>query len=66
MVAQWGDVDAGKLLELLIEYAPEPPFGVGRPELASAETRSAAESALEQEMPASLIQAAARRRGFIT
>jgi cyclohexyl-isocyanide hydratase len=66
MAAQWGNLETGKLLELLIEYAPQPPFGVGRPQLASAETRSMAESVLEQEMPTSLIQAAARRRGFIT
>ena len=66
MVAQWSNVESGKLSELLVEYAPQPPFEVGRPELASPETLSTAESILRQEMPVALIQAAARRRGFIT
>ena len=55
----------GKLAELLIEYAPQPPFGVGRPEHASSETLAAAESILKQEMPTEMVAAAARRRGFI-
>lgn len=65
MIGEWDGLETGKLAELLIEYAPQPPFGVGRPELASAETLAAAESVLKQEMPAALVEAAARRRGFI-
>jgi cyclohexyl-isocyanide hydratase len=65
MVGQWHSVEKAKLTELLIEYAPQPPFGVGRPDLASPETVGAAESILTDEMPAALIEAAARRRGFI-
>jgi cyclohexyl-isocyanide hydratase len=46
MVSQWNGLEKGKLAELLIEYAPQPPFGVGRPELASPETLAAAASIL--------------------
>lgn len=65
MIGRWRGSENGRLAELLIEYAPQPPFGVGRPELASPETLAAAESILEQEMPAALVEATARRRGFI-
>ncbi|MGH7260658.1 MAG: DJ-1/PfpI family protein [Nitrospiraceae bacterium] len=65
MVGKWDGLEMGKLAELQIEYAPQPPFGVGRPELASPKTLAAAESILKQEMPAALVEAAARRRGFI-
>jgi cyclohexyl-isocyanide hydratase len=65
IIGKWGGLENGRLTELLIEYAPQPPFGVGRPELASPETVTAAESILKHEMPAALVEAAARRRGFI-
>jgi cyclohexyl-isocyanide hydratase len=65
MIGKWHGLEKGQLTELLIEYAPQPPFGVGRPELASSGTLAAAESILEQEMPAALVETAARRRGFI-
>ena len=65
MIGKWNGLEKGKLGELLIEYAPQPPFGVGRPEIASPETLAAAESILKQEMPAALVEAAARKRGFI-
>jgi cyclohexyl-isocyanide hydratase len=66
MIAKWDGLEKGKLTELLIEYAPQPPFGVGRPELASPETLAAAESILKQEMPIARVEGAARRRGFIS
>jgi cyclohexyl-isocyanide hydratase len=65
MVGKWDGLEKGKLAELLIEYAPQPPLGVGRPEHASSETLAAAESILKQEMPTEMVAAAARRRGFI-
>jgi cyclohexyl-isocyanide hydratase len=65
MIGTWDGLEKGQLAELLIEYAPQPPFGVGRPELASSGTLAAAESILAQEMPAALVATAARRRGFI-
>jgi hypothetical protein len=53
------------LAELLTDYAPQPPFGVERPDLAPPETVGAAASMLTDEMPAALIETAARRRGFL-
>jgi cyclohexyl-isocyanide hydratase len=64
MIGEWHGVETGRLTELLIEYAPQPPFGAGRPEFASRETLAAAESILEAEMPASVVEEVARRRGF--
>jgi cyclohexyl-isocyanide hydratase len=64
MIGRWDGLDKGKLTELLIEYAPQPPFGVGRPELATPEALAVAESILKQEMPIARVEAAARRRGF--
>jgi len=40
----------GRMIELIMEYAPEPPYGSGRPELADAQTLAAARAALEQAM----------------
>jgi cyclohexyl-isocyanide hydratase len=65
MVGAWYSQDAGRFAELLVEYAPQPPFGIGRPELAPPELLATAKPILEQEMPTALIEAAARRRGFI-
>ena len=42
--------DAGRLIELIMEYAPQPPFGTGRPDLADAQTLAAARGALQQAM----------------
>ncbi|MGP8434980.1 DJ-1/PfpI family protein [Paraburkholderia fungorum] len=43
--------DKGKLFELLFEYAPQPPYGTGRPELASRETLESARALLHHLMP---------------
>jgi cyclohexyl-isocyanide hydratase len=64
MIGVWNGAENGRLTELLIEYAPQPPFGVGRPELAPPQTLAAAEPILEREMPRALVEEAARRRGF--
>jgi cyclohexyl-isocyanide hydratase len=37
LVAELADVTLAQQIELALEYAPEPPFGTGRPELASPE-----------------------------
>ena len=42
---------AGRILELLFEYAPQPPFGTGRPELADPNTLAAATKTLKELMP---------------
>ena len=64
MAAHWFGEQAGRLLELSMEYAPEPPFGVGRPELADAQTLAMAQPLVTKEMPNELVLAAAKRRGF--
>lgn len=42
--AHWFGEDTGRLFELVLEYAPQPPFGTGRPELADPATLAAARS----------------------
>lgn len=63
MAAQWGGAPAGKLIELIVEYAPQPPFNTGRPELADAETLSTARQVVEPLMPAALVRQAGARLG---
>jgi len=41
----------GRIFELLFEYAPQPPFGTGRPELADPNTLAAAIKTLKELMP---------------
>ncbi len=64
MAGEWFGPDAGRLIELSLEYAPQPPFGVGRPELADPATLATARAILETQMPLAMALQAARRRGF--
>jgi cyclohexyl-isocyanide hydratase len=64
LIGEWAGPEQGRLIELLMEYAPQPPFGVGRPELADDTTLAIAAPILAKEMPAELIKAAVTRRGF--
>jgi len=52
VAGQWAGETVGKTLELILEYAPEPPFGTGRPELADAATRERAGAMLAAAMAA--------------
>ncbi|UQA55517.1 DJ-1/PfpI family protein [Polyangium aurulentum] len=54
----------GRFAELLLEYAPAPPFGCGRPEIADPETLAMAQAMLSKEMPPgdAIARAAARLR----
>jgi cyclohexyl-isocyanide hydratase len=61
MAAQWGGEPAGRLIELVMEYAPEPPFGTGRPETADAATLATARQIVAPMMPEELLDRAARR-----
>lgn len=61
MAAQWGGEPAGRLIELVMEYAPEPPFRTGRPELADAQTLATAKQMVTPMMPEALIDRAAQR-----
>ena len=40
----------GRVIELIMEYAPQPPYRSGRPELADAQTLAAARVAIDQAM----------------
>lgn len=51
----------GRAAELLLEYAPAPPYGCGRPEDASPETLAIAKAVLAKDMPDSAIARAAER-----
>jgi cyclohexyl-isocyanide hydratase len=48
--------DAGRVFELLFEYAPQPPFGTGRPELAPEATLQTARGLCRQLMPVERIK----------
>lgn len=61
MAGKWGGETAGRLIELLIEYAPEPPYRTGRPELADAQTLSTAREILAGEFSEAVVDQAARR-----
>lgn len=50
VAGQWAGETAGKVIELLMEYAPQPPYGCGRPELADENTLATARAAMEQAM----------------
>ena len=50
MAGRWAGQSMGRVVELLLEYAPQPPYGTGRPELADPQTLAAARTALEQAM----------------
>jgi cyclohexyl-isocyanide hydratase len=51
----------GRFTELLIEYAPAPPYGCGRPEVADPETLAMAQAMLSKDMPVDAIARAAGR-----
>ena len=46
----WAGDSIGRVIELIMEYAPQPPYGTGRPELADPQTLAAARAALQQAM----------------
>lgn len=50
VAGHWAGEGVGRKIELLMEYAPRPHYGTGRPELADAETLAAARATLEQAM----------------
>jgi cyclohexyl-isocyanide hydratase len=50
VAGHWTGEDRGRVIELIMEYAPQPPYGSGRPELADAKTLAAARAAMQQAM----------------
>lgn len=49
VAAHWAGEQTGKVIELMMEYAPQPPFGTGRPELADPETLALARQIVAAE-----------------
>lgn len=46
----WAGENIGRTIELIMEYAPQPPYGTGRPDLADAKTFESARAILTQAM----------------
>ena len=59
----YGD-DFGRMVELFLEYAPAPPYGTGRPELAGPALTGQIVSALESTLSVDDLKAMAKARGF--
>ena len=50
MAGHWAGEGVGRVIELIMEYAPQPPYGTGRPDLADAQTLATARTAMQQAM----------------
>jgi cyclohexyl-isocyanide hydratase len=50
VAGHWAGERTGRLIELIMEYAPKPPHGTGRPDLADPETLAAAQAAMQKAM----------------
>ena len=50
VAGHWAGESMGRVIELIMEYAPQPPYGTGRPDLADAQTLAAARAAMQQAM----------------
>jgi cyclohexyl-isocyanide hydratase len=50
VAGHWAGESTGRVIELIMEYARQPPYGTGRPDLADAETLAAARAAMHQAM----------------
>lgn len=61
MVGKWGGEASGRLVELIVEYAPAPPYGTGRPELADEATLATARQFMAVEFSESAVDQAAKR-----
>ena len=59
----FGD-DFGRMVELFLEYAPVPPYGTGRPDLAGPELAAQVVNALGTTLSEEDLKAVARSRGF--
>ncbi len=50
IAGMWAGEPVGRMIELVLEYAPKPPYDTGRPELADPATLAAGQQALKQAM----------------
>jgi cyclohexyl-isocyanide hydratase len=62
MVGEIAGEPVGRVAELSFEYAPQPPFGTGRPELADAATLGQTTEILKQLMPVHELEGVRARR----
>lgn len=60
-----GGEEAGKLIELVLEYNPKPPFGTGHPSLADKTTLDMANIGVNTEFPSDRIRAIAKESPFL-
>jgi cyclohexyl-isocyanide hydratase len=61
LAAAFAGAPLAKVVELMLEYAPAPPYGCGRPELADDATRDAAIAFFAETVPVDAIARAASR-----
>ena len=61
MAGLWSGDASGRLIELMIEYAPEPPYRTGRPELADEATLTTARQFMAMEFSEDVVEQAAQR-----
>ena len=50
VAGHWAGDSTGRVIELIMEYAPQPPYGTGRPDLADPQTLAAAHVLLQEAM----------------
>ena len=50
VAGHWSGDSNGRVIELVLEYAPQPPYGTGRPDQADPRTLAAARAALQRAM----------------
>jgi cyclohexyl-isocyanide hydratase len=50
VAGRWAGERMGRVIELIMEYAPQPPYGTGHPDLADPETLAAARAAMQHAM----------------
>ena len=50
VAGRWAGDGTSRLIELIMEYAPKPPYGTDRPDLADAQTLATARAAMQQAM----------------
>jgi len=50
VAGQWAGESMGRVIELIMEYAPQPPYGTGNPDLADTQTLTVARAAMQKAM----------------
>lgn len=50
VAGHWAGESTGKMIELIMEYAPQPPYGTGHPDRADPETLAAGRAVMQEAM----------------